>query len=193
MRLRLIALVVVAMLPASASFADDEPTFYDPVEKQIEGWTVKVDPQLLKQENENVATQAFVALANHLQRVKFIVPKDRCDQLQKLPIWIELHGPQFSLQLDPDGKLLQLVAAIFGDDQLHSLQMVGECDEGLRGDVFIFLLEQLRIDFDGPTFDLLFDGIIESRFVVGKAGRSWKHRDDDQRNQTQSHEGAFRA
>lgn len=86
----------------SASFAADEPAFYDPAEKNIEGWTIKVDPQLLLKENEEVATQAFTALANHLQRVKYIVPKERAAELQKLPIWIELDGKLGAMQYHPD-------------------------------------------------------------------------------------------
>lgn len=107
MRLLFLALVIFPTLSfptlsISTSFAADEPTFYDPVERQIEGWTIKVDPQLLVKENEEVAGQAFTALANHLQRVKYIVPKDRCEQLQKLPIWIELKGALGGMQYHPD-------------------------------------------------------------------------------------------
>ncbi len=82
--------------------AEEAKKFYEPTEKQIEGWTIKVDPQLLTKENEEIATQAFTALANHLQRIKYIVPKDRYEQLQKLPIWIELNGDLSSMQYHPD-------------------------------------------------------------------------------------------
>ncbi len=102
MRLLLLTLFALATFNISAGFAADEPTFYDPAEKQIEGWTIKVDPQLLLKENEEVATQAFTALANLLQRVKYIVPKDRCEQLQKLPIWLELKGTLGNMQYHPD-------------------------------------------------------------------------------------------
>lgn len=102
MRLLLLSLLTLVAFDISACLAADEPTFYDPVEKQIEGWMVKVDPLLLTKENEEVATQAFTALANHLQRVKYIVPKDRCEQLQKLPIWLELKGALGSMQYHPD-------------------------------------------------------------------------------------------
>ncbi|MBM4003666.1 MAG: metallopeptidase [Planctomycetes bacterium] len=105
MRQLLFAFVTFVMLAfpfASAFDQPGQPAFYDPVERQIEGWTIKVDPQLLMKDNEEVATQAFTALANHLQRVKYIVPKDRCLQLQKLPIWLELHGTLSSMQYHPD-------------------------------------------------------------------------------------------
>ena len=74
----------------------DEPKkteFYDPIEKNIEGWTISVDPKLLADENKDVADKAFKALANHLQRVEFIVPEDRLAELKKLRIWLDLHIP----------------------------------------------------------------------------------------------------
>ncbi len=104
MRVQLCAVVtLVAVLFTARLATADEAKFYDPVEKQIEGWTIMVDPQLLSDDNQSVATQAFAALANHLQRVKYIVPKDRCDQLQKLPIWLELNNPVLgNMQYHPD-------------------------------------------------------------------------------------------
>ena len=98
----LLSLCALATLNLALCHAADEPTFYNPVDKEIEGWQVKVDPQLLADENKEVAAQAFTALANHLQRVKFIVPADRREQLQKLPIWIELHGKLANMQYHPD-------------------------------------------------------------------------------------------
>jgi dipeptidyl-peptidase-4 len=83
--------------------ADEKPEFYDPVERQIEGWTVAVDPRLLEEENRETADKAFEALANHLQRIKYITPEDRLAQLRKLPIWIELDNPHLgSMQYHPN-------------------------------------------------------------------------------------------
>lgn len=70
--------------------------FYDPIEKKIEGWTIAVDPKLMANENAKTRDLAFEALANHLQRVKYIVPKDRLEQLKKLPIWLELDNKELS-------------------------------------------------------------------------------------------------
>ena len=75
---------------------EEKTTFYDPIEKQIEGWTVAIDPKLLSEDNQDVADRAFEALANHLQRVKYIVPEDRLAELRKLRIWVELHNPELS-------------------------------------------------------------------------------------------------
>ena len=75
-------------------------SFYDPIIKNLEGWTIKVDPKLL--EATETADRAFEALANHLQRVKYIVPPERVEQLQQLPIWLELDNPKLnSMQYHP--------------------------------------------------------------------------------------------
>ncbi len=85
------------------SFAEETPDFYDPIEKQLEGWTIKVDPRLLSGESKEVGDKAFRALANHLQRVEYIMPADRLAQLRKLPIWIELENPHTgNMQFHPD-------------------------------------------------------------------------------------------
>jgi hypothetical protein len=93
------ALLLLLLCSAAVSA---EPASYDPVEKSIEGWTVRVDPRLLEDSQREVAEQAFAALTNHLQRVKFIVPKDRREQLQTLPIWLELEGALGGMQYHPD-------------------------------------------------------------------------------------------
>lgn len=75
------------------ALADAPSEFYDPIEKQIEGWTVAVDPQLLSEGNREVGKQALKALANHLQRVTWIVPAERLKELRTMRIWIELDNP----------------------------------------------------------------------------------------------------
>jgi hypothetical protein len=100
----LCALVAIGMATSlvSAARSEDAPKFYEPVIKKVEGWTIKVDPKLLDKENSELAEKAFVALANHLQRIKFILPKDRVAALQKLPIWIELDNKRLgAMQYHP--------------------------------------------------------------------------------------------
>lgn len=100
-----VVLCLTLCLPGrpSAEEKEEKPDFYKPVQKEIEGWTVAVDPQLLKEENKDTAERAFEALANHLQRVKYITPKDRLTRLQKLRIWIELDNPKLgNMQYHPN-------------------------------------------------------------------------------------------
>ncbi|GAB4141597.1 MAG: metallopeptidase [Planctomycetaceae bacterium] len=92
-------LVLLLTVPLSA---EEKPKFYDPVEKRIEGWTIAVDPQLLSKEHEETGKKALKALANHLQRVKYIVPEKRLKELQKLRIWVELNNPKLgNMQYHP--------------------------------------------------------------------------------------------
>jgi hypothetical protein len=88
-------LCLAACLPGRLH-AGERTGFYDPVERRIEGWTVAVDPQLLAEEHQQTAAMAFEALANHLQRIRYILPKDRLAPLQKLRIWIELDNPELA-------------------------------------------------------------------------------------------------
>ncbi len=87
---------------ASQLAAEEKAKFYDPVEKQVEGWTISVDPKLLDKQHQETAAKAFEALANHLQRVKYIVAKDRLAELQTLRIWLELDNAKLgNMQYHP--------------------------------------------------------------------------------------------
>lgn len=90
---RLSMIVSLATCWTLVTNAEDKVSFYDPVEKQVEGWTVAVDPQLLEEANADLADDVFEALSNHLQRIKYIVPKDRLAELRKLRIWLDFHHP----------------------------------------------------------------------------------------------------
>jgi hypothetical protein len=98
----LTALLLACHSFANRADADDPPTFYDPIERQIEGWTVAIDPQVLSEENRADGEAALTALANHLQRVKYIVPEDRVKQLQKLRIWLDWQHQLGAMQYHPD-------------------------------------------------------------------------------------------
>ncbi len=102
MRLTLTLLAFLVFSPASWSQAE-EAEFYDPVERQIEGWTIALDPRLTAVEHQEVAERALKALANHLQRVIYIVPEDRLAQLRELRIWVELDNAELkSMQYHPN-------------------------------------------------------------------------------------------
>jgi hypothetical protein len=90
------SLPLAAEPPVKASAAKPAAkarSFYDPVQKDVEGWAVKVEPKLLEEENKEIANQAFTALANHLQRIKYVLKPEVVKELQKLPLWIEFNNP----------------------------------------------------------------------------------------------------
>jgi hypothetical protein len=105
------ALLMTAALRAAPAAPPKDaaaaPRFYDPVQKQIEGWTVDVDPKLLADEHRELADRVFKALANHLQRVTYILPDDRVAAMRKLRIWIELDNPKIrNMQYHPEADWL---------------------------------------------------------------------------------------
>ena len=104
-------ILAVALLfgALSQSVAEkEENKFYDPIEKKLEGWTIKVDPKLLENENNEFKDQVFTALANHLQRIKYILPAAKVKEMQKLPIWLDHHyEPLGSMQYHPGATWLR--------------------------------------------------------------------------------------
>ena len=84
-----------------------EKAHFDPVIKNIEGWTVHVDPKLLKGEHAGEGKRALTMLANHLQRIAILMPADRLEKMRKLEIWIVHHHPELGhMQYHPDVKWL---------------------------------------------------------------------------------------
>ena len=98
--------ILMLACPISAAETTDKNTAprFNPVPQQIEGWTVHADPALLDGEYaDSDGRRALTMLANHLQRIKVLVPADRLAQLQKLEIWIERHHPTLrSMQYHPN-------------------------------------------------------------------------------------------
>ncbi|MGI9518405.1 MAG: metallopeptidase [Pirellulaceae bacterium] len=87
--------------------AQNATDFYEPEIREVEGWTIKLDPQLAEAENREIADAALKSLANHLQRIAYIVPERRLDQLRTLPIWLELKNPVLeSMQYHPSRRWL---------------------------------------------------------------------------------------
>jgi hypothetical protein len=78
-------------------------TRFDPVVRDIEGWKVHVEPALLDGEHRDEGARALAMLANHLQRIKILVPAGTLAKLQQLEIWIEHSHPTLKAkQYHPD-------------------------------------------------------------------------------------------
>lgn len=66
---------------------------FDPVVRNMEGWTVHVDPQMLEGQYSQAGAEALKMLANHLQRIAVLLPAEQLAKMQKLEIWIEHRHP----------------------------------------------------------------------------------------------------
>ena len=80
---------------------------FEPIVQEIEGWTVHVDPKLLKGEHSDNGNRALKMLANHLQRIAILVPEEPLTKLRTVEIWIEHAHPQLgAMQYHPSLKWL---------------------------------------------------------------------------------------
>ncbi|UCD53340.1 MAG: hypothetical protein JSW27_11960 [Phycisphaerales bacterium] len=105
------ARAILHMQPAAVEDAESrsprtpqtaEAVRFDPVERQIEGWTVHVDPSMLEGEHQETGAAALAMLANHLQRIAILLPPEQLQKMRKLEIWIEHHHPTLgSMQYHP--------------------------------------------------------------------------------------------
>ena len=75
---------------------------FDPVLRDLEGWKVHVEPALLDGAHREEGSKALTMLANHLQRIKILVPAEPLAKLQTIEIWIEYDHPRLkSMQYHP--------------------------------------------------------------------------------------------
>jgi dipeptidyl-peptidase-4 len=75
---------------------------FDPVQRDIEGWTVHVEPALIDGEHAEEGAKALTMLANHLQRIKILVAAEPLAKLQKIELWIEHSHPRLkAMQYHP--------------------------------------------------------------------------------------------
>lgn len=85
-----------------------EAVRFDPVVKNIEGWKVNVDPQMLEGEHASAGADALKMLANHLQRIAILLPEKQLKEMRKLEIWIEHHHPKLgAMQYHPGARWLK--------------------------------------------------------------------------------------
>jgi hypothetical protein len=96
---KLFSLLLLFVIPAAAAAADE---FFDPVVKNIEGWTIHIDPSMLKGEHKEAGEKALKMLGNHLFFLTILVPEERLAELRTCEIWIERdHAELKAMQYHP--------------------------------------------------------------------------------------------
>jgi peptidoglycan-N-acetylglucosamine deacetylase len=78
------------------------PVRFDPVLRDLEGWKVHIEPSLIDGEYREEGAKALAMLANHLQRIKILVPPEPLAKMQTIEIWLEHDHPRLkSMQYHP--------------------------------------------------------------------------------------------
>lgn len=96
-----VALLAAADKPDAGANAAAEKHRFEPVKKDIEGWTVSIDPKLLEGEHAEEGGRALQMLASHLQRIAILMPADRLEKMRKLELWIEYDHPDINVEPGP--------------------------------------------------------------------------------------------
>ncbi len=102
--LKLFAPLVILASSAWLAFGDKPEKappkkvgWIEPVQKNIEGWTVHVDPTLLEGgEHAETGEKAMKMLANHLQRICILLPEEKLAKMKKMEIWLENKHPELT-------------------------------------------------------------------------------------------------
>lgn len=109
-----VCLVCACLSVMNAGAQQDEPADtddgvrFDPVEMNIEGWTVHVEPALLDGEHKEEGELALKMLANHLQRISILIPTSALEKLKTIEIWVEHEHPELAaMQYHPSRRWLE--------------------------------------------------------------------------------------
>ncbi len=193
--LKLAAPLLLLLSSAWLAFAEKKETprpekvgWIEPVEKEIEGWTVHIDPSLLKDgKNEEEGRKAIKMLANHLQRISILLPEEPLNKMKKMEIWLEHHHPELSnMQYHPGAKWLKdrgydprlakkvhltRAAALFSRDQLlkHPAVILHELAHAYHDQILGFDDEKIIAAYDAA----IEKGILEK--VKAFTGRNVRH------------------
>lgn len=95
----ILTLFALSILPLAA--ADKAKKHFEPVKKEIEGWTVWVEPKLLEGEHAEMGAKALSMLGNHLERIAILLPEKQLAAMKKLEIWIEHEHELVPMQYHP--------------------------------------------------------------------------------------------
>ena len=99
----------VLLLASPSAFASDTPPKpASHTQREIEGWTVRVDDRLLNGSNSPVGERALKLLTARLVGIVMVVPEPSLAKLREIPIQLDLtHGALRNMQYHPSAGWLK--------------------------------------------------------------------------------------
>ncbi len=193
--MRLLSIFLLFSLTCGVCLAEEAPSIpavrFDPVQREMEGWTVHCDPAILEGgEHAEAGKKALRMLGDHLNRIALLVEESRLVNLRKCEIWIEHEHPVMrSMQYHPgvgwleahghDPRLHQKVhivraAALLERGQLlkHPAVVLHELAHAYHDQFLTFehepTLETYKKAMDAKLYDrvLLFNGKIVPHYAT---------------------------
>jgi dipeptidyl-peptidase-4 len=102
MLIRTLLFLVLSVLHLSGGDDAENPkTFQKPFIEHIEGWPVEWNQEFKKKNNKNLFSDAKKVLANHLQRITYILDPEKVKQLQNLFIRVDINHKLGNMQYHP--------------------------------------------------------------------------------------------
>jgi hypothetical protein len=93
-----VVLLVLWTAGACSAAAPPPRLAWDPedhyAERDVRGWTVKVNRRLLVKEHDRLRHDTLELLDDHLFRIARVIPPAALARLRKVPIWVELAHPR---------------------------------------------------------------------------------------------------
>jgi len=89
------------------SSKEDRPPGIEHETRQVEGWSIHVDTQLLAGGHADVGNRALRVLANKLYEITRIVPADRLAHLRRVPIYLDDDHALGNMQYHPEAGWLR--------------------------------------------------------------------------------------
>jgi len=194
LRLCLALLLVPSTVTADDKAETEIPAVrFDPIVKDMEGWTVHVDPSLLEGEHAAEGAKALRMLGDHLNRIALLMEKDRLEKLRGCEIWIEQHHPTLgNMQYHPgvgwlkkhghDPRLVKKVhipraASLLSRDQLlkHPAVVLHELAHAYHDQILGFDHQEIQAAWDlamaAKKYDkvLLFNGRFVKHYATTNA------------------------
>lgn len=96
------------IVPVACLQAQEKPKPASHTERNIEGWTVRIDERLLSAENTAKGALALQLLSARLLTIKLVVPEPALSKLRSVTIQIDLtHGALQNMQYHPSARWLK--------------------------------------------------------------------------------------
>ena len=103
-----ISCILITTFLVSGNESVSKSEFPKPFLENLEGWSVEWNPIFKKQENKKKFVDIRKALANHLQRITYILEAEKVEALRKLFIRVDLDHKLTNMQYHPSkGWLIQ--------------------------------------------------------------------------------------
>jgi hypothetical protein len=100
--------LVLCLSSHGAGSPEEAPKPASRTDRQIEGWTVRIDDRLLLEENRELGVRILKSLERRLADIKAVVRPMRLEQLQKVRIVLDMtHGKLVPMQYHPEAEWLK--------------------------------------------------------------------------------------